>query len=105
MSLRNEARQLAENTIHELAQQGIAAAVELIERRINWRWGPGAELLALEAEHMTLMLSFLPDVRLRRVRVAYWRARWIRFSARAWAVNPEFASACGICHPDQVPRA
>ncbi len=109
MSLQQQARELAESTVHDLAKQGIAAAVALIERRIEWRWSTGAPLLALEAEHMVTLLHFVPrgpfESRwLRRARLAHWTRRWVRFSARAWAVDPEFAKQCKICHPDRIPQ-
>jgi hypothetical protein len=100
--LRKNARELAESTMRDLADKGVAAAVELIRERINWRWGTGAPLLALEAEHMVTMLTFVPGIRARRLRVSIWRRLWIRRAARAWAVDPVFAEQCKICKPTAI---
>jgi hypothetical protein len=91
---RKQARDLAENTIRGLARDGVAAAVELIRDRIDWRWGAGAVLLALEAEHMMVILTF---TRASKIRRRYWKWLWIRRAARAWAVDPTFAEQCKIC--------
>ncbi len=109
MSLQQQARELAESTGRELADEGIAAAVDLIRERIDWRWGTGAPLLALEAEHMVTLLRFMPrgpmeTKAIRRARLAWWTNRWLRRSARAWAVDPEFAKQCKICQPDRIPK-
>lgn len=93
-SLRQQARRATEDTIRQLASDGVAAAVRLIRDRIDWRWGAGAVPLALEAEHMVMLLRFTGGSKLRQW---IWRRLWIRRSARAWAVDPSFADRCKIC--------
>jgi hypothetical protein len=93
LSLRSEARTLAEDSIRSAIQSlGLA-----IERRLQWRWD-NAPLLAREAELMVLLLEHDPGrVVLRRVRVGHWTRRHRRFAAKAWAQDPAFAEACRIC--------
>ena len=94
MSLRNEARRAAESTLRGLADSGIEAAVGLLRDRIDWRWGAGAVPLALEAEHMYMLLRFSGAS---KVRLRWWRWLMMRRAARAWAVDPSFAEQCKIC--------
>jgi len=97
VSVRNKARKAAETLIENLASQGIAAAVALIERRINWRWGAGAVLLALEAQNMVRLLP-----RSARLRLAIWKGIERRRVSRALAVDPSFAAQCGICRHEEA---
>lgn len=92
MSLRADARRFAEDAVRDAA----AGIIGGVERRLQWRWD-NAPLLAKEAERMVWLLERAQPVAFRKLRVAYWRARHRRFSAKAWAQDPAFAEACRIC--------
>lgn len=96
MSLRADARSFAEKAVRDAASGIVGDTLAAIERRLQWRWN-NAPLLAKEAERMVWLLERASPVRFRRIRVAYWRARHRRFSAKAWAQDPAFAEACRIC--------
>ncbi len=107
MSLRDEARDLAEQSIAsavrelpEMAGAAIDAIDRAIQRRIEWRW-KNAPLLYWEAEHMLAFLHMPEDVvgpiRYRGIKLTRWSRRRIRFAAMAWAQDPSFAEHCKIC--------
>lgn len=97
MSLRNEAKQIAESVVRDAAAKIIDGVIGGIERRLQWRWD-NAPLLALEAEAMVMLLLSDPGfVWARKARIGHWRRRLRRFAAKAWAQDPTFADACHIC--------
>lgn len=95
MSLRNEAREFALDAV----RSAIGETYEAIDRRLQWRWD-NAPLLAREAERMIYLLKNDPTrVAFRKARIGHWRRRHRRFAAKAWAQDPKFARACGVCVP------
>lgn len=98
MSIRNDAREFAENAY----KQALAGLFQFVEDRIEWRWA-NAQLLALEAERMVHLLENDPGrVAFRKLRIGHWRRRQRRFASKAWAQDNALAAACGICNPDHV---
>ncbi len=100
MSLGSEAKELAISTVTKV----LAGFWPTVDRAIAMRWAE-ADVLALEAEYMVKFLSEDPGlVFARKMRIAHWRRRQRRFSARAWAKDPKFAALCKICHPLSIPE-
>lgn len=100
MSIREKAKSLAIDAVTE----AVTGFWPLVERQVALRWAE-ADILALEAEHMVMLLKSDPGfVFARKMRIGHWRRRQRRFSARAWAKNPAFAKICKICHSNLIPE-
>lgn len=96
MSLRSEARKQA----FAVYREAVRSVVGLILDRIEWRRA-NAQLLALEAERMIVLLTTDPSfVAFRQLRIGHWRRVQRKHAARAWAQDRKLAMACRICPPD-----
>lgn len=96
MSLRSVARDEA----FAVYREAVRSVVGLILDRIEWRRA-NAQLLALEAERMIVLLTTDPSfVAFRKLRIDVWRARQRKHAARAWAQDRALTMACRICPPE-----
>ncbi len=94
--MRSEARAHA----FEIYREAVASVVGLILERIEWRRA-NAQLLALEAERMIVLLTTDPSfVALRKLRINHWRRVQRKHAARAWAQDRTLTMACRICPPE-----
>jgi len=93
VSLRREAREFADAAV----KQAIDGLFGLIERRIEWRRAH-PHRLALEHGRMVYLLQREPGfVPFRKARIRRHRRLEMKHASRAWAVDHELASRCGVC--------
>lgn len=67
-------------------------------RRFRWK---NAHLLALEAKAMIELLDRADRVSFRRARINYWRNRYRRFAAKAYALDHVTAYRAGLSVDDK----